>query len=56
MGQQRTVTYVDLVVPDTVDELILSRIREKRELSDLLTDRRALLDALRSEKIRRQNT
>lgn len=52
-GQTRTVTYVDIVVPDTVDELVLSRVQEKTDLLDLLMDRRTILEALRVEKKKR---
>lgn len=49
LGQHRSVLYVDLVVPDTVDELVLDAVRQKRELSDQLTDRRRLVEVLRKQ-------
>lgn len=37
-GQSRTMTYYFLVVPDTIDEELIEAIREKKNLSDLITD------------------
>jgi SNF2 family DNA or RNA helicase len=37
IGQERSVTYVDLVAPGTVDEAILGALREKKDLADLVT-------------------
>ena len=37
-GQSRTMTYYFLIVPDTIDEELVEAIREKKNLSDLITD------------------
>lgn len=37
-GQKRTMTYFFLVVPDSIDEDLIEAIREKKNLSDLITD------------------
>jgi SNF2 family DNA or RNA helicase len=37
IGQTKTVLYVDLVTPDTVDEKILKALREKNDMARLLT-------------------
>jgi SNF2 family DNA or RNA helicase len=37
-GQARTMTYYFLTVPDTIDEDLVEAIREKKNLSDLITD------------------
>lgn len=37
-GQARTMTYYFLTVPDTIDEDLLEAIRDKKNLSDLITD------------------
>jgi SNF2 family DNA or RNA helicase len=36
IGQRGTVTYVDLVAPDTVDEKIIDALRAKKNLADLV--------------------
>jgi SNF2 family DNA or RNA helicase len=36
IGQKKSVTYVDLVAPKTVDEKILKALRDKRKISDML--------------------
>lgn len=38
IGQERKVTYIDLVVPGTVDETILAALSDKRNLVDYLQD------------------
>jgi SNF2 family DNA or RNA helicase len=38
IGQDKKCTYIDLVVPNTVDEGILSRLKEKKELSGMVLD------------------
>lgn len=38
IGQNNKCTYIDLVVPKTVDEGILSRLKEKKELSSMVLD------------------
>jgi len=38
IGQDKKCTYIDLVVPNTVDEGILSRLKEKKELSSMVLD------------------
>jgi SNF2 family DNA or RNA helicase len=40
IGQRSAVTYVDLVVPDTIDETILKALREKRHLAALASTSR----------------
>ena len=42
IGQVRAVTYIDLTVKDTVDELIVDALQDKRQLADVVTG-----DALR---------
>jgi SNF2 family DNA or RNA helicase len=37
-GQKRAMTYYFLVTPDTIDEDLLDAIKEKKSLSDLITD------------------
>lgn len=38
IGQDNKCTYIDLVVPNTVDEKILKRLQEKKELSNMVLD------------------
>lgn len=38
IGQNNKCTYIDLVVPQTVDEAILKRLKEKKELSNMVLD------------------
>ena len=38
IGQNDKCTYIDLVVPSTVDESILKRLKEKKELSNMVLD------------------
>ncbi len=49
IGQTRNVLYTDLVVPTSIDSLILERLKTKRDLADLLTDRKKIADALRAQ-------
>ena len=37
IGQDKTVTYVDLVARDTLDEKLLTALRSKKNLADLIT-------------------
>lgn len=37
IGQTEKVTYIDLVAPDTIDEKILTALREKKNLADNIT-------------------
>ena len=37
IGQVRNVTYVDMVVPGTIDEKILKALRDKRDIASLVT-------------------
>lgn len=38
IGQNDKCTYIDLVVPNTVDDQILKRLKEKKELSNMVLD------------------
>lgn len=38
IGQNKKCTYIDLVVPNTVDDAILKRLEEKKELSSMVLD------------------
>ena len=38
IGQNDKCTYIDLVVPNTVDDKILNRLKEKKELSSMVLD------------------
>ena len=38
IGQSNKCTYIDLVVPQTVDEAILIRLKERKELSNMVLD------------------
>ena len=38
IGQNNKCTYIDLVVPNTVDDQILKRLKEKKELSNMVLD------------------
>ena len=38
IGQNKKSTYIDLVVPNTVDDAILKRLEEKKELSSMVLD------------------
>jgi SNF2 family DNA or RNA helicase len=38
IGQDKKCTYIDLVVPNTVDDAILKRLEEKKELSSMVLD------------------
>lgn len=49
MGQKNAVLYLDVMVPNTVDQLIWERLKAKRELSDLLTDRAEVLRVVREQ-------
>ena len=42
-----------LTVPNTVDGLVLARLKSKRDLSDLLTDRKRIVTALRAQLLAR---
>ena len=37
IGQTNTVTYVDFVAPDTLDEAVLNSLRSKKDLADAVT-------------------
>lgn len=37
-GQHKAVTYIDMIVPNTIDEKILLALRTKRDLADLIID------------------
>lgn len=53
-GQTRNVLIDDLVVPNSIDEIMLGRIRAKKELADLLTNRHMLIDLFRTQLEARQ--
>ena len=38
IGQDNKCTYIDLVVPNSIDEAILRRLKEKKELSNEVLD------------------
>jgi len=38
IGQKNKCTYIDLVVPNTVDDAILKRLKQKKELSNMVLD------------------
>jgi SNF2 family DNA or RNA helicase len=38
IGQDSKCTYIDLVVPKTIDQAILTRLKEKKELSSMVLD------------------
>ena len=38
IGQDHKCTYIDLVVPNTVDQAILDRLKQKKELSSMVLD------------------
>lgn len=38
IGQTRGVTYIDLIVPGTVDEKIVNALRDKKDLADTILD------------------
>ena len=38
IGQNNKCTYIDLVVPNTVDDAILKRLKQKKELSSMVLD------------------
>lgn len=47
IGQRKTVTYIDLIVPRTVDEKISRALRSKRDLAaTILNDFRTLLETV----------
>jgi SNF2 family DNA or RNA helicase len=48
IGQNKTVTYVDLCSPKTVDEKIIKALQEKRSISDLIMDPLDRMDLLSS--------
>lgn len=54
LGITRSVLYTDYVIGNTVDQLVLDKIKQKRELSELLTDKQAVINALRSQLAARQ--
>lgn len=37
IGQKKTVTYIDLITPDSVDEKILKALRDKKDMADYIT-------------------
>ena len=49
IGTTRPVIYSDLVVPNSIDEIVLERIKAKKDLSDLLTDKQEILKTLRGQ-------
>ena len=38
IGQNDKCTYIDLIVPSTVDDAILNRLKQKKELSNMVLD------------------
>jgi SNF2 family DNA or RNA helicase len=38
IGQNKKCTYIDLVVPNSIDEAIIKRLEEKKELSSMVLD------------------
>jgi SNF2 family DNA or RNA helicase len=46
IGQDCKCTYIDLVVPKSIDEVILKRLKEKKELSSEVLD--DLIDIIKS--------
>lgn len=55
LGIKQSVLYTDYVYNNTIDQIILDRIKMKRELCELLTDRKAVIAALRTQMAARQN-
>lgn len=49
IGQTKPVMYTDLAVANSIDTLVLDRIRLKRELADLLVDPARLIATLRAQ-------
>ena len=49
IGTTRTVLYSDIVVPNSIDQIVLDRIKAKKDLSDLLTDKQEILKTLRAQ-------
>jgi SNF2 family DNA or RNA helicase len=49
IGQTRKVMYTELVVPNTVDQIILARLKSKKDVADLLTDRARIVESLKGQ-------
>jgi SNF2 family DNA or RNA helicase len=39
IGQEKTVTIIDLVVKDSIDELVLKAVRDNKEIADFILER-----------------
>lgn len=49
IGQTGTVLYTDMCVPNSIDQLVVERLRTKRNLAELLTNRDKLVSALKAQ-------
>lgn len=49
IGQRRSVLYLDLTAPNTIDDIVLDAIKKKRALADTLTKRENIIRALKAQ-------
>lgn len=54
IGQKKNVVYTDLIVPLSIDTLVLDAIRQKRDMATMLVDRDLIVKALKTQLQQRQ--
>lgn len=54
IGQKKNVVYTDLVVPLSIDALVLDAIKQKRDMATMLVDRDLIVKALKMQLKQRQ--
>jgi superfamily II DNA or RNA helicase len=47
VGQHNSVTYIDLTCEDTIDELVLKRLNDKREMAEFFTNPEEMVSSLK---------
>ena len=47
VGQKHSVTYIDLVCEDSIDELVLQRLQDKREMAEFFTNPQEMVSSLK---------
>ena len=49
LGQTGSVMYTDLIVPESIDTMVQQRLKNKKDIANLLTDRGLIITALRDQ-------
>jgi len=49
LGQTGSVMYTDLVVPNSIDGIVAQRLRMKKDIAEMLTDKGKIITALRDQ-------